>query len=161
MKKNHLKLGNVILILVLAFISTGLQAQYGTGMRSVEGNRGPDNRRGDKRPFQGIPNLTPEQEEKIKDLRTSFHKDVNTYRYDINIKRAELQKYKSAENPDMALINKTIDEISGLATGLWKKNVAHEIAVRSLLTDEQKAVFDARHRNGRVSGRGEGAPGLL
>jgi hypothetical protein len=46
----------------------------------------------------------------------------------------------------MAQINKTIDEIGKLRTDMQKKSVSQELAVRNLLTDEQKSIYDT-HRS--------------
>jgi Spy/CpxP family protein refolding chaperone len=82
---------------------------------------------------------------------------MTTYRNDMAIKRAELQKYETADKPDMTLINSTIEDIGKLNTEMLKKRVAHELAVRSLLTDEQKAAFDARkYRPAREANRHPG-----
>ncbi len=94
---------------------------------------------------QAIPDLTPEQEQKISELRTVQMKEMNGYRSDLSIKQAELQKLQTAENADMEKINAKIDEIGRIKTDMAKKRAAHIQKVRAILTDEQRVFFDARH----------------
>jgi Spy/CpxP family protein refolding chaperone len=143
MKMNAFKSVGLISGLALALMTGSLQAQHGYGMHRSHGSRPDSGTRAHM-----VPDLTVDQEKKISELRTSHQKEMTNYRNDLAIKQAELQKYKTAEKPDMALINKTIDEIGKLSTDMHKKRVSHELAVRNLLTDEQKAAFDARRTLG-------------
>jgi len=57
----------------------------------------------------------------------------------------------------MKAVNKTIDKIAGMRATQMKQRLAHRQEVRSLLTDEQKAVYDNMpRRNGRGFGNGDG-----
>lgn len=91
-------------------------------------------------------NLTEDQEKKIEELRAANQKEITDIRNDLAIKRAELQKLRSAENPDINQINKALDEIGRLNTEITKKNVALEYEILNLLTDEQKAYYQSRSR---------------
>jgi Spy/CpxP family protein refolding chaperone len=140
MKINNLNFGKVMLLITLAFIAINIQAQRGyygmpSDMRySQDSMRQAHNRL----------NLTDDQEKKISELRTANQKEMMAFRNDMAITEAELQKYRSADKPDMTQINKTIDEIGKLRTDMQKKRVSHELAVRNLLTEEQKAIYDTR-----------------
>lgn len=140
MKINNSNFGKVMLLITLSFIAINTQAQRGydgmpPGMRhSQDSMRQAHNRL----------NLTDDQEKKISELRTAHQKEMTAFRNDMAIKEAELQKYRSADKPDMTQINKSIDEIGKLRTDMQKKRVTHELAVRNLLTDEQKAIYDTR-----------------
>jgi Spy/CpxP family protein refolding chaperone len=139
MKMNLLNTAKVMTGVVLVLVSAGLKAQPERGMRHEMFGR-PDS----IRHVAMIPNLTEDQQKKISDLRTAHQKDMLNLRNDLAIKEAELKKYRTADKPDIALINKTIDEIGKLRTDMEKKRVSHELAVRGLLTDEQKTAFDLR-----------------
>jgi Spy/CpxP family protein refolding chaperone len=141
MKMSILNTGRIMLGMALVLLATtNIHAQRGYGMHSDRCFRADSGMHA-----YPILNLTDDQEKKITELRTTHQKEMVNYRNDLAIKRAELQKYRSAEKPDMSLVNKTIDEIGRLTTDMYKKQVSHELTVRSLLTEEQRAVFDARH----------------
>jgi len=119
--------------------------------------------------WQDIPDLTSEQSKKIEDLQIAHLKEVNQAKNQVAEKRAHLRTLQSAEKVDNAAINKTIDEITALQNDIMKKNEAHRQAVRNLLTDKQKVVFDAKNcgkmhgnkgnccgGNGHMNGNGYG-----
>jgi Spy/CpxP family protein refolding chaperone len=137
MKNSMINTGKVMMGLAFVLIAASLQAQPGSGYHRGAGGKG--------YPLHtlAIPDLTDEQEQKISALRTSHQKEVLNLRLDLDIKAATLQKIKSAENPDMSLINKTIDEMGVIHTEIQKKKTAHEFAIRKLLTEEQRVVWDS------------------
>jgi len=147
MKTSIVNTGKVMMGLAIVLFSAAMQAQPGSGY-----HHGGDDGTGYSRNTTAIPNLTEEQKQKITALHTSHQKEVLNLRLDLDIKAAELQKLKSAENPDVSLINKTIDEMGKMRTEIEKKKVALGIAVRKLLTDEQKAAWDM-HAENRCMGR--------
>lgn len=150
MKMNYVKTRKVLLGVTLALIAISMKAQQGYGIRSGLGYG-----RDSGIYAHAIPNLTVDQEKKINELRTVHLKEMTNYRNDLAIKQAELQKFKSTDKPDMNLINKTIDETGKLTTEMQKNQVAHQLTVHNLLTDEQKIAFDNRRRNsGSFNGRG-------
>ncbi|MBN1789162.1 MAG: Spy/CpxP family protein refolding chaperone [Bacteroidales bacterium] len=140
MKMNGSKTAKVVMGIALALIATtSINAQHGYGMHPGRFYRS------DSGLCAGsIPDLTDDQAKKITALKTTHQKEMVNYRNDLAIKRAELQKFKSADKPDVALVNKTIDEIGKLTTEMHKKQVSHELAVRDLLTEEQKAALNSR-----------------
>lgn len=113
-----------------------------------------------------IPDLTEEQEAKIKELRTKHVKEITPLQNELNEKFARLQTLESADKQDMVAINKTIDEIAQIKANLMKKRVTHRAEIATLLTEDQKVFFNAhghgkgnrenmgmqRHERGRCSG---------
>jgi len=91
-----------------------------------------------------IPDLTDKQKEEIKTLRTAHLKESQQIKNQMDIKRAELKALQTAEKADLDAINKKIEEKSALRTDLEKKHSAHKQAVRSLLTDDQKVIYDQK-----------------
>jgi Spy/CpxP family protein refolding chaperone len=94
--------------------------------------------------WNGIPNLTEDQEKKIQDLRTPFEKEILPIKNQLGEKRAHLRTLETADKVDDKAINGTIDEISQLEGQLMKKEAAYKQAIRKLLTDEQRIQFDNR-----------------
>jgi Spy/CpxP family protein refolding chaperone len=151
MKNKYLNSGKTLLLITMAFISVSTQAQRGYGMRQGQAFRNDS-----LRPAHAMLNLTDDQQKKMDELRTSHLKEMTSFRNDLAIKEAELQKYKSADKPDVATINKTIDEMGKISTEMMKKKVAHQLAVQNLLTEEQKAIFNSRPSTGKFGGPGGG-----
>lgn len=95
--------------------------------------------------WQDIPDLTSDQSKKIEELQIAHLKEVNQTKTQVAEKRAHLKTLQAADKVDNAAINKTIDEITALQNDLMKKNEAHRQAVRNVLTDKQRVVFDAKN----------------
>lgn len=113
------------------------------------------------RMWQDIPDLSQDQTQKIEDLHIAHLKEVNQLRNQVAEKKAHLRTLQSADKVDNTAINKTIDEITAIQNDLMKKNVNHRQAVRNILTDKQKVIFDAKncgkmHANGSCCGNSKG-----
>ncbi len=101
-----------------------------------------------------IPNLTEDQQTQIETLRLEYMKQCNQYQAEIAEMQATKHKLMIADKPDQKSINALIDKISSKQAEMHKATVAHQIAVRNLLTDEQKVVFDNRPMNRKNYGKG-------
>jgi Spy/CpxP family protein refolding chaperone len=100
-----------------------------------------------------IPDLTEEQKEQIKGLRVDHIKEMTQVRNKLMEKRASLRTLQTQDNPDMAAINKTIEEMGEVRTSLQKARAEHHQAIREILTEEQRTFFDARLKRGhRMAG---------
>jgi Spy/CpxP family protein refolding chaperone len=149
MKMNMLKSG-ILTGMALVMMTAASNARPMHGMRQNQ----PGQEMQSGGPMHSELNLTEEQQKQITALRVAHQKEIQPLRNDIAIKQAELQKYRSADKPDMVQINSTIDAIGKLKTEIQKKSVAHQLAVRALLTDEQKLIFDAKGPRGGKGGKG-------
>lgn len=151
------RIGNILMV-VLVLASTTAMAQ-GPRFRGGDGNAMQQGRPG----YCNL-NLTPEQEQKINDLRVKHIKEITPLRNELNEKQARLRTLESTEKPDMAAINKTIDEISTIKAKLMKARAAHRAEISQLLTDEQRVIFNSRgygkgmrgHRGNMRGGYGMG-----
>lgn len=103
-----------------------------------------------------IPDLTEEQETKIDKLRTSHWNEMKTFRSDLDILRAEMQKLKVADKPDQNAIDGKIKEMGAIKTQMAIAANHHHLAVRGLLTDDQKTFFDRQDRGPRMGEFGRG-----
>jgi len=141
-----------ITLLIISFATSTYAQQEGMGL--------------EKKQFKehygrlNIPDLTDEQKEKIKSLRTANIKEMTNKRNTIEELKAKLKTLQTADKPNMNEINSKIDEISIIKTKMAKKRTAIQQNVRSLLTDEQRVIFDSRPmgergEKGRGSGRNE------
>ncbi len=113
-----------------------------------------------------IPELTQEQEAKIQAIRTERINQTTTHRAQMDELRARQRTLRLAENPNMAEIDRVIDQMASLRGRHMKANAAHHQSIREILTPEQRVAFDSRtgdrprfeQRNMRRSdfGRGQG-----
>ena len=107
-----------------------------------------------------LPNLSQDQKDKIDALRIPHMKEMQQLQNKLRENKAHLKTLESADKPNMADINATIDIIGDLKVSMMKSQAAHKQAIRQLLTDEQKVVFDAQrngmHRPGPHYGNYEG-----
>lgn len=92
--------------------------------------------------FSHIPDLTPDQLSKIEKLRLEHQKEMLPIRTKMQALRLDLRTM-IMEEQDQKKIDDKIEEIGKIRTELMKKQVKHRLAIRSLLTDDQKVYFDA------------------
>ena len=114
---------------------------------SLFSQKGPGKMQGPKegtRMLMGIPDLTEEQMDQIKDLHIAHLKDIKPLKNDVKINNAILEALQTDDEPDLNKINDLIEKNGNLLTDIRKKQVAHKLETRSLLTDDQKVFFDNR-----------------
>ncbi len=88
-----------------------------------------------------IPNLTAEQSAKIAKLKVDQEKAMIQLRAALETKRLELRQLM-LEKADLKKLEAKIDEIAKAGADIQKSCLAHKIAVKALLTDEQKKAVD-------------------
>ena len=89
-----------------------------------------------------LPNLSDEQKGKLEKLHAEHQKMMAAAMTDME-KQALEMKALMKDAVDMKKIEAKIDEMAMMKAGMQKKCLAHRLAVKALLTDEQKAKFDA------------------
>ncbi|MBN2166600.1 MAG: Spy/CpxP family protein refolding chaperone [Marinilabiliaceae bacterium] len=127
-------------------------AQQGSGNGYGKGNG--TGLYGNQQECNRIPDLTDEQMAQIQSLRTAHLKDVLPLRNKMNELQAKQRTLTTGNNIDKTTVNSNIDEITKIKNSLLKKQVAHRLAVRNILTDDQKVWFDAHQSKGRKGGKG-------
>lgn len=90
-----------------------------------------------------IPDLTEKQEAQIRELRTAYMKATLPLKNQLIEKEVRLNTLSTGEKANMKEINNIIEEIGTLKTAIMKKQAAHRQEIRTLLTEEQRLVFDA------------------
>ncbi|TVR42636.1 MAG: hypothetical protein EA394_02995 [Bacteroidia bacterium] len=105
-----------------------------------------------------IPDLTEEQEEQIKTLRLQQLERNTRYRNGMDELRA--RKRNLMIGNDQGDIDAVIDEMTALRNDQMKQNVAHHQAIRELLTEEQRIIYDNKtmRRSGGHAAYGRQAP---
>jgi Spy/CpxP family protein refolding chaperone len=102
-------------------------------------------------------NLTPEQQQKMEDLRYVHQKDMIKFREELSLKRLDLQREMQKDSPDRATVDRIADDLGALRTRMGRARVDHLLDVRKILTPEQwskaRELMQA-HRAQRMGGRG-------
>lgn len=93
--------------------------------------------------------LTEEQQTKLKELRTANLKQMQPLQNLMQEKRARMRTLTTAEKFNQKEVDKLIDEITDLTSKQMKLRVAHQQECRSLLTEEQRVIFDSSPRRGQ------------
>ena len=101
-------------------------------------------------------NLDDKQRAELKKIHTEQLKERTQTRNQLREKRAKLENLQTADKPDMKEINKVIDEIAAIQAQELKNQAANRQKIRNLLTDEQRALFDAHGANRENTRSGEG-----
>lgn len=94
--------------------------------------------------------LSKQQQSQLRELQLQFRKEMIPLRANLRVQMLELQEMirKGAPQND---INRKIDEIGRLRADVQKKSVAHRLAMRNVLTEEQREIWDNRPHWGRGS----------
>ncbi len=141
MKKINFNLVIALFAMIFLFSNSAIFAQEGK-KGEKDGKENPKHFKEHRKEMRGL-NLTDDQKAKIEKLAVAHLKEMTGLKNQLKEKRAHLITITQVDNPDMNAINKTIDEIGAMRTDVQKKQVAHRLEVRKLLTDEQKIRFDA------------------
>jgi Spy/CpxP family protein refolding chaperone len=86
--------------------------------------------------------LSVEQQAKVKELRTQNLKQMQPLQNLMQEKRARMRTLTTAENFNQKEVDKLIDEIADLTGKQLKLRTAHQQAFRSMLTEDQRVIFD-------------------
>ncbi len=90
----------------------------------------------------GIPGLSEDQQKKVQALDLETEKALLPLKAQMDLKTAELKGLTLAENPEKGAIDKKIEEIGTIRTQIMKKKIMNKLAVRALLTPDQRVKFD-------------------
>ncbi len=88
--------------------------------------------------------LTEEQKDQIKEIHLAHMKDVQPLKDEVKIDRVKVDVLLKRDDPDMKEIVSLVEANGKLLTQIQVKSIEQKISVRSLLTDEQKIIYDAR-----------------
>lgn len=142
-------LKSIILTTLVLGMSLHGFAQQGRQNRPGPGQHGDIDRM-----FYRIPDMTDEQKEQIQTHRLENREAMLPIRNELNEKQARLRTLTTGDTPDVEAAVAVIEEIGALRTEQMKLQLEHRMAVRELLTDEQRVAFDT------LPGRSGGVHGL-
>lgn len=104
-------------------------------------------------------NLDDVQKEKIEKLRTEMQRKNIETQSKIRLARIDMRELMRAENPSRSAIEKKMRAVSDLELDLKLVRLDHMLAVREVLTPEQRKIWKDEMRDARWEGRGRGPRG--
>lgn len=147
MKTQRIKTLSAFVIALLMITAPNLYAQKGRSYaKNKEFNK--------NQVCERIPDLTEEQEAKIKELRVDHLKEMKPFRNQMNELRARKQTLMTTDNASLKEINSVIDQMTEVKNKMMKATAKHRQEIRNLLTDEQRIFFDSRPMRGTRHGKG-------
>lgn len=149
----------VFSILMLA-ISGPAFAQMGHMEMSGHPSQSPHGEMGHERGSHGdacwMKSMTDEQKAKAAKMRLEYKKVKSLMKAQIRVKKVELATLVMQDSPDQNAINKKIEEIVDLKREKMQKKYAFKVALRGMLTPEQRVSFDMHMLKKAVHGKGHG-----
>lgn len=94
--------------------------------------------------------LTPEQQQKLEDLRYQRRKDGANLRRDMELKRLDLERELDKDTPDVAALDRLLDEQGALRTKMGKARIHQMLDMKKILTPEQWNKVRDRMRERRA-----------
>jgi Spy/CpxP family protein refolding chaperone len=104
---------------------------------------------------ENIPNLTPEQSAKLKELRDQHDKEILPLKNELTAKRAELRNLWIQSDPDEAAIKAKQQEINDLRNKLQDTMTEYRLEVGKILTPEQRAQLQSSRPGWRYGDDGK------
>jgi Spy/CpxP family protein refolding chaperone len=126
--------------------ATKMQAGMACGMPGMQGMmQGP-----------AMPDMTPEQLEKVDGLRTALVKEMVPLRADLQVKEIELDALWRADEPDAKKIVAKVTEIGNLRQKMEIARINHQFDIRKLMTPEQRKAMKKMGMHPGMMGKGMG-----
>ncbi len=91
--------------------------------------------------------LTSKQKESIKEIRVKISKEIKPLHDQLSELMAHQRTLMTAEKPDMAAINGSIEKMGALKIAIEKAEAAQQQEIRKLLTEEQRIKMDKNPRD--------------
>ena len=120
------------------------QAPMGCGMQGMPGMAGM------------MPDMTPEQLEKMDALRTAQVKAMAPLHADLKVREIELQALWRTDEPDAKQIIAKVKEIGAIQEKIQIAQINHRFEMRKLMTPEQRKAMKKMGMGPGMMGRGMG-----
>lgn len=107
--------------------------------------------------------LTDDQVKQLHALRVEGAKNAIRSRADVEVKRLELRELLQADQPDRAAIDRKLRELSDARYTAQKQRIDQRLAMRDILTPEQRSKMKelrGKFRRGGERMRRPGGPGM-
>jgi Spy/CpxP family protein refolding chaperone len=91
--------------------------------------------------------LTDEQEQQIEAIKIDNSNNCKDLEAQMEILRAEKHRLMIADSPNVKAIDSKIEEMNTVRLTLQKNRTSTHLAIRALLTDKQKTIYDTHRGN--------------
>lgn len=150
--KRALMIGLVLTLLLTTLGTVAMAAGRHPGSKKDESRKGN---------FISKLNLTPEQEQKLLEIRQRHAREILPLRQELQKKRLELNRLWEAEKPNATAIERKMIEMVPLQVKMRMKAMTMRDEIRAILTPEQQEQFDAfqnerGHRRRGFHSKGKG-----
>ncbi len=100
--------------------------------------------------------LTDEQKAKRAQMRLEFKKVKFLIKAQLKVKKIELATLVTQDNPDRNAIESKIEEVLALKREKMRAKYAYKVALRNMLTPEQRVLFDMKMLKKAYKGKSHG-----
>jgi Spy/CpxP family protein refolding chaperone len=145
-------------MLALAIVLTATMA-YGQDQRGERPHRGKHRAESRAQEMAQQLNLTDEQQQQIKQIRSFNAREQIQRQNQIRELRAEMRTAMTQDQVDRSKINNLIDQIGALEIAGNKERAATMIAIREVLSEEQRLLFDQQTNRRGMRQRAHGHRG--
>lgn len=91
--------------------------------------------------------LSEDQLAQVTKLQLALTENNLSLHNELDVMRAQMQALRTGDKQNLKDISNLIDDMSATQAQIRKNAAKHQLAVRALLTDDQKVMFDARQGN--------------
>lgn len=91
--------------------------------------------------------LSEDQLAQVTKLQLTLTENNLSLHNELGVMRAQMQALRTGDKQNLKDISNLIDDMSATQAQIRKNTAKHQLAVRALLTDDQKVMFDARQGN--------------
>lgn len=91
--------------------------------------------------------LSEDQLAQVTKLQLTLKENNLSLHNELGVMRAQMQALRTGDKQNLKDISNLIDDMSATQAQIRKNTAKHQLAVRALLTDDQKVMFDARQGN--------------
>ena len=113
----------------------GLVLVLGISVVHAQGRRGRRHQPAGPR-FEAL-DLSQEQKDQLKSLRSDGQKEMIQLRADMQVAKIELRELLGQKNPSQSKVDKTVASVTATQTKMTANRVQHKLAMNKILTEEQ------------------------
>ena len=117
----------------------------------ARGNRGRNHHFAGPR-FEAL-DLTQDQKDQIRSLRTDTEKKMIQLRADAEVARLELRELLHEKNPIQKSANQAVDKVAAAQSKVMKNRIQQKLFLNKILTDEQLQKLEKMTKGQRRGGR--------
>lgn len=100
-----------------------------------------------------LSDLTEDQKDQLETLRLEHFKEMKDFRNQMGELRAKQKTIVSAYKVDQSAAEKLIDEKTALMNKQMKKRLAHQVAIKEVLTEEQVIQLEQVRKHRQYAGK--------